>query len=199
MTKHEFLETLGRRLSQLPKDEVDKQLAYYAELIDDMMEDGILEERAVEKLGDVSKIAETVLHETPLPMLMKSRMRAGGGWTALRVTLLVLGAPVWLPVLLALFAVLLAVYLVIWSITVVLFAAVLAVALAGLLLIVGAFMNIGGLLPVDLLIFGAGVALAGISILAFFGALAAAKGLVRLTALIARGIKSLFIRKENRI
>lgn len=199
MTKHEFLETLGRRLSQLPKDEVDKQLAYYAELIDDMMEDGILEERAVEKLGDVSKIAETVLQDTPLPMLMKSRMRAGGGWTALRVTLLVLGAPVWLPVLLALFAVLLAVYLVIWSITVVLFAAVLAVALAGLLLIVGAFMNVGGLLPVDLLIFGAGVALAGISILAFFGALAAAKGLVKLTALIARGIKSLFIRKENRI
>lgn len=197
MTKHEFLKDLANRLSQLPGDEVDKQLAYYAELIDDMMEDGILEERAVEKLGDVASIAQTVLQETPLPVLMKSRMKAGGGWTALRIALLVLGSPVWLPILLALIAVLLAVYLVIWSVIVVLFAAVLSIALAGLALIVGAFLNIGGLLPGDLLLFGAGLALAGISILAFFGALAAAKGLVKLTALIARSIKSLFIRKEN--
>lgn len=196
MTKREFLEEMRGRLAQLPQDEVEKQLAYYAELVDDMMEDGILEERAVEKLGDAAKIAQTVLQETPLHMLVKSRVKPGGGWTALSIVLLVLGAPIWLPIVLALFAVLLAVYLVIWSVVVVLFAAVLAIALCGLALIVAIFL-FPAMLPLKILSFGAGLALAGLSILAFFGALAAAKGLLRLTVIIARGIKSLFIRKEN--
>lgn len=196
MTKHEFLEKLRSRLTQLPGDEVEKQLAYYAELIDDMMEDGILEERAVEKLGDVEKIAQTVLQETPLHKLVKSRVKPGGGWTALSIVLLVLGAPVWMPIAVALFAVLLAVYLVIWSVVVVLFAVVLAVALSGLALIVAIFL-FPAMLPLKLFAFGAGIALAGLSILAFFGALAVVKGLLRLTVAIARGIKSLFIRKEN--
>lgn len=196
MTKREFLEELRGRLAQLPRDEVEKQLAYYAELIDDMMEDGILEERAVEKLGDAGKIAQTVLQEMPLHMLVKSRVKPGGGWTALSIVLLILGAPIWLPIALAMFAVLLTVYLVIWSVVVVLFAAVLAIALCGLALIVAIFL-FPATLSLKIFSFGAGLALGGLSILAFFGALAAAKGLLRLTVIIARGIKSLFIRKEN--
>ncbi len=109
MTKREFLDALGSRLSQLPKEEIEKQLAYYAELLDDMTEDGIPEARAVEKLGAPEEIAKTVLQDSPLPMLVKSRVKSGGGWTALRVVLLVLGAPVWLPILLLIFAVLLSV------------------------------------------------------------------------------------------
>ncbi|HWQ57405.1 MAG TPA: DUF1700 domain-containing protein [Clostridia bacterium] len=195
MNKREFLDALGGRLSQLPRDEIDKQLAYYAELIDDMTEDGMDEAHAVAKLGDPADIAKTVLQDTPLPVLVKSRVKPGGGWTALSIVLLVLGAPVWLPIVLALLAVLLSVYVVIWAVIVVLFATVLAIALSGLAVIFAVFIT-PVTLPYIVLAFGLGIVLAGLSILAFFGALAAAKGLVKLTALIAKGIKSLFIRKE---
>lgn len=196
MKKDEFLDTLKSRIAQLPKDEIDKQLAYYSEMIDDMVEDGIEEAHAVEKLGDMSKIAQTVLQETPLPVLMKSRVRPGGGWTALSIVLLVLGSPVWLPISLALLAILLAVYLVIWSVIVVLFAAVLAIALSGIALIAAVFIVPATILQ-KIFAFGAGIALAGLSILSFYGALAVAKELVRLTAVIAKWVKSLFIKKER--
>ena len=37
MTKLAFLDELEKRLSQLPQEEIDKHLSYYAEMIDDMM------------------------------------------------------------------------------------------------------------------------------------------------------------------
>lgn len=196
MTKHEFLDALKGRLTQLPPDELEKQLSYYAELIDDMTEDGIEEAQAVEKLGDISKISEEILQELPLPVLVNSRVRPGGGWTALSIVLLVLGSPIWLPILIALLAVVLAVYITIWAVIVALFAVVLSIALSGLALIIGTAWIVGHDLPLALMILGGGVACAGFSIFAFLGALIAAKGLVKLTGMIARWIKSLFIRKE---
>jgi len=198
MTKGEFLGELKSRLSQLPRDELEKQLSYYAELIDDMTEDGMDEALAIGKLGDIAKIAESILQEQPLPALVKSRVRPSGGWTAFSIVLLVLGAPVWLPIFIALLAVLLSVYIVIWALIVVLFAVVLAIALSGLALIVASLWLNGPGLPLALMALGGGILCAGLSILAFFGALLAAKGLVRFTALIAGWIKSLFMRKEPR-
>jgi len=197
MTKDEFLGGLKSRLSQLPQDELKKQLSYYGELIDDMTEDGMDEALAIAKLGDLAKIAESILQEQPLPSLVKSRVRPSGGWTAFSIVLLVLGAPVWLPVSLALFAVLLSVYIVIWAVIVVLFAVVLAIALSGLALIAAALWLAGPGLPLAWMALGAGVLCAGLSIFAFFGALLAAKGLVRLTVMLAGWIKSLFMRKES--
>lgn len=47
MNRDIFLHQLRIRLAQLPEDEVQKRLDYYAEIIDDMIEDGISEEEAV--------------------------------------------------------------------------------------------------------------------------------------------------------
>jgi len=177
MTKREFLDDLKSRLSQLPPDEIGKRLAYYAELIDDMVEDGMEEAAAVAKLGDVSKIADDILREQPLPTLVKSRVRPSGGWTALDIVLLVLGFPVWFPILMAFLAVVLSVYVVIWSVVVVLFAVVFAIAASGLALIVGGIWDIISNPLTALMILGAGVALAGLAVFAFLGAVYAAKGL----------------------
>ena len=56
MTKLAFLDELEKRLSQLPQEEIDKHLSYYAEMIDDMTEDGMDEAAAVEKLGYADKM-----------------------------------------------------------------------------------------------------------------------------------------------
>ena len=57
MNKAEFLDALRRALSQLPPEELDKQIAYYEELFADMQEDGLSEEEAAAKLGDPAQIA----------------------------------------------------------------------------------------------------------------------------------------------
>ena len=162
MTKHEFLSALERRLSQLPAKERAQQLAYYAELIDDCMEEEGLDERsAVQRLGDVAAIADAILKEQPLPRLVRSRMTPDGGWTALHIVLLVLGSPVWLSLALALFAVLLSVYLVIWAAIAALYAAVLSIALCGLAFIAAAAWNFAHDPALALMVLGAGVACAG--------------------------------------
>lgn len=196
MTKHEFLDDLKNRLSQLPPDELGKRLAFYAELIDDMTEDGMDEAAATAKLGDIPKIAEEILRDQPLQTLVKSRVKPKGGWTALNIILLVLGFPLWFPLLMALIAVTLAVYVVIWTVVAVLFTVVFAIGVSGLALIIGGVWSLIATPAGAILLLGSGAALAGLSIFAFLGAVYAAKGLAKLTAAIAGGIKSLFIKRK---
>ena len=61
MNKRDFLIRLRQELSGLPQDDVEERLAFYAEMIDDRMEDGLEETEAMpqvlqlttfKKLGD---------------------------------------------------------------------------------------------------------------------------------------------------
>lgn len=71
MTKKEFLHTLSRKLSLVHPKEREETIGYYAELIDDMMEEGYAEEEAVGRLEDIDVIAQRILDEkeaqTPTP------------------------------------------------------------------------------------------------------------------------------------
>lgn len=67
MTKREFLKHLEDAICSLPKAERKRHTDYYSELIDDMVEDGMQEQEAVEKLGDVQQIAAGILQDAPLP------------------------------------------------------------------------------------------------------------------------------------
>lgn len=197
MRMNEYLSALAAELSQLPEAERKKQISYYEELFADMKEEGLGEEEIAEKLGSPEKAAEEILAEVPLSMLIKSRVKPKKGWTVLNVILLILGAPVWLPIALALVAVILAIYIVIWSVVVVLFCAVLAIFAAG---IFGLFMAVFNLIPASfsvLLILGVSLICLGLIVPALWVAIAATKGICKLTGRIARWIRSLFIRKEG--
>jgi uncharacterized membrane protein len=165
-------------------------------MIDDRIEEGTEETEAVAGLGDPSAVADRILQETSLSILVSTRMKPRNGWTALTVVLLVLGFPVWLPLMLALFSVILSVYVVLWSVIVTLFSVVLAIGAAGLGLILGAGFLFGTAVLPSLPLIGGGLVCLGFCVFAFFGALSVARGLVWLTAAFARWIKSLFIRKE---
>jgi uncharacterized membrane protein len=197
MTRAEFLRELDAALGQLPAQERQKQQDFYAEMLDDMREDGISEEAAVEKLGDPRAAAEKVLQELPLPALVKSRVRPSGGWTAATIVLLVLGSPIWFSLLIAVIAVVLAVYVVIWALIAALFAVVLSIGVAGLAVVAALLWAMPGSVAVGLMTAGAGIALLGLAVLAFVGAGYAARALVRLTGALAVWIRSLFIRREN--
>ena len=58
MNKTEFLAALERALSGLPEQDVQERLAFYGELIDDRVEEGLSEEEAVKERGSVDEIAK---------------------------------------------------------------------------------------------------------------------------------------------
>ena len=197
MTMDEYLFALNRELSQLPEEERNKQLSYYKELFADMKEEGLDEAEITEKLGSPEKAAEEILKELPLPTLIKSRVRPRRGWTVLNVILLILGAPVWLPVAFAILAVILSVYVVIWSVVVVLFCVVLAILAAG---IFGIFLFAVNLIPAtfsSLFVLGLSLICLGLTFPAIWVTIAVTKGICKLTGRIARWIRSLFIRKDG--
>ena len=196
MTKGEFLNILRRGLSQLPPEEVEKRLAYYEELLNDMTEDGMTEQEATAKLGDPAALAREILQEQPMAKLVKSRVKPRNGWTAAAIVAVVLGSPIWLPLLLTVAIVAISVYVVIGALVVSLFAVVLGIAVGGVALVFGAFFAAGLGFPMALLAFAGGLLGLGLSIVCFFGVIAAAKGLFWLTRAIFCGMKSLFIRKE---
>lgn len=197
MTKQQFLDALRKGLSQLPEEEIRKQQAYYSEIIDDMVEDGMTEQEAVSRLGSVQEIYENILLDTPLPLLVKTKTRPKGGWTALTFVLVILGFPVWFPIAAALFAVVLSVYAVIWTLVIVAFAVVLAIILGAVMFGIFFVRLLFTSLSAALLALGFALGLAGVALLAGFIAVGCCKLIIRATAAIGRGIKSLFIRKEG--
>ena len=198
MSKQAFLSQLAEGLSGLPQEEIAERLAFYGEMIDDRIEEGLGEEDAVAAVGPVSAIVSQTVAEVPITRLVKERVRPKRRLQVWEIVLLALGSPVWVSLLLSAAAVLCSVYLVIWAVILTLWAADAACAAC----------SVGGLAAGILLLCrgdgwqgscaaGAGIALAGLSILLFFGCRAATRGALLLTKRIAWGTKSLFLRKEN--
>ena len=198
MTKNEFLAELRRRLADIPPKDLDSSIDYYAEMIDDRMDDGMTEEEAVRAMGTPDEAAKQVLSEIPLASLLKNRIKPRRTLRTWEIVLLILGAPVWLPLLAAAFAVSLAVYAVIWSVVAVCFAASVTIGAGAL---VGIFYPIYyfvlGRVGSGLFILGAGLFLLGLTFFAFWGSLRATKGFCILHRTVFRKIKSRFVRKEQ--
>ncbi len=198
MTKQIFLDRLRTGLYGLPQDDIEERVSFYSEMIDDRMEEGLTEEAAVAGIGPVDAVISQIIAETPLPRLVREQIKSRPRMRAWEVILLILGFPLWFPLLIAAFAVIFSVYAVIWSVILVLWAveiACIAGAFAGV--IVGFIQIFQGNLLWGLLLISAAILLSGLSILLFFGCTAAAKGALYLTKKVALGIKSLFLRKEN--
>ncbi len=194
MTKHDFLGELLKRLSALPQAEQEKAYAFYAEILDDSMEDGMTEEQAVDKLGSVDEIASHIVAETPLSVLLKTR--AGRGKRGrLTVILLVLGFPVWFPVLITLAALLFTLFVLLWVLNAVLwavFAACTAAAAGGL---IGLFFTADA--GSRLMCLGGALVLTGLAAALFPASVAATKQFARLTRALWRRIKTSIFRKRG--
>ena len=63
MNKYEFLAAVRERLDGLGKDDIDRSLDYYREMIDDRVEDGISEEKAIAALGSIDNIVADIRGE----------------------------------------------------------------------------------------------------------------------------------------
>ena len=190
MTKEVFLKSLDSRLRRLPPEELHRQISYYEELLDDMIEDGIEEEQAVARLGEIDDIVDEILKDIPMQALVKNRVKPKNGWSAAAIAILIITAPIWLSLLLA--AVCLAAALIISVFTIVLsmFAVLLALGLAGIGSVIHGF-TLFSLGPgAAVFAIGAGLILLGLVCLGLIAAQYGAAGLFRAVRWIYRSIKS---------
>ena len=112
MNKQEYLAQLRAALACLPEGEIEESVGFYAEMIDDRVADGMTEEEAVAQLDDPKAAARAIIADLPVVprtvVLTKQRNRA------LYWTLVILGSPLWLTLLLAAGMLVLAGLLTIW-------------------------------------------------------------------------------------
>lgn len=99
MNKTEFLDALRHALGKLPSYEVEQSIAFYAEMIDDRIEDGMSEQEAVAALGSVHAIAAQIVAETP--PIPKAIAKANTGSRTLNIVLLAILSPIWVTLALA--------------------------------------------------------------------------------------------------
>ncbi|MBR4580385.1 MAG: DUF1700 domain-containing protein [Lachnospiraceae bacterium] len=192
MTKAEFIESLTQSLNGLSEEDIKKSKDYYEEMIDDRIEDGIAEEEAVGGLGTIDEIKDQILEDVPITKIVKEKMKPKRALRAWEIVLLIIGAPLWLPIVLAFIVVCLVIYLCFWIIILCLYATDLAVFLSGILSIFGAFIQTNGF-NTGLFLAGCGIALVGTAILLFFGFNQVTKGMFFISKKIVLGIKRMFV------
>lgn len=193
MCKKEFLSRLQKGLQSLPPEERDERLSFYSDMIDDRMEEGYSEEEAVSAAGSVESLLCQILSEQP----PESRQKERKSVSAWEIILLILGAPLWLSLLIAAFAILFSVVASLWSVVLALWASFAAVALCSF----GFF--IGG---IAMLVSGYGLSgfvsefacliCSGVAILLFLGCRPVTRGMVWLTKKLFLGLGKCFIRTE---
>lgn len=197
MNKQEFLSGLKAKLIGLPQDDIDERLSFYSEMIDDRVEEGLTEEQAICELGTIESIATQIMSEIPLTKLVREKVKPSRKLSVWEIVLLVLGSPIWLSILIALFAIVISIYAVVWSVIISLWAvefSLAACSVGGVFASV-VFMAKGNIVS-GVAMLGAGILCAGLAIFGFYGCKYATNAILKLSKKIFIWIKSCFMKKE---
>lgn len=178
MTIIEFLNALEKRFQNLTPEEREERIAFYREMVDDRMEEGLSEAEAVAAVGLVDEVEPQTMAEIPA-VTPKGKKRKP--W---EIVCLVLGSPVWLSLLIAAVAVVFSLIVSVWTIFVALIGSCIGSIVCGIAYAAGGYGLSGAAM------IAAGLVCGGLSIFALYGCKAVTKG----TWIVAR---KLFDRKGN--
>lgn len=195
--KEQFLNELRSRLKGLPKNEIDERISFYAEMIDDGIEEGLSEEEAVKRIGTVDSVVSQILSEVPFSKLVKEKIKPKRTLKVWEVALIVLGFPLWLPLLLVAFTLILVAYIVIWSLVIVAWSIEFSFIMATIGCLIGCipiFIHGGALSGLSAM--SLGLVSAGISILFFLVCIKICKVTINFTKKILVSLKNGFLNKE---
>lgn len=192
MNKQDFLATLRGLLNDLPAEDIRRSLDFYAEMIDDHMEEGMTEEDAVAAVGSAEQIAGQIRGDAgAAPRKPKRKVKP---WS---LALILLGLPLWLPLLLAAASVIISIYVSIWAVIISLYATAVALGIISIVVFLMHLLYIPtGNVAGACLVLGAALVLTGITILFFVGLNLITKGVVWLTKKLFTWIKHMLTRKE---
>lgn len=196
MDKRTFLDGLRTALVSLPASEIDKTVAYYEEMIDDRIEDGMSEEEAVASMEPIGVLAQRIINDTPAVNRAVRKAKQSSVPTIIWVMLAILGLPIWLPLLCLAFGLIISAFALLFGLIISLIAVVLGLSIGGIVGIVFALCHLGvsGMSAV----FAVGLCLIGIGlgILLAFPVAYLIKGIWSGIKALGRKIGSLFTRQE---
>lgn len=197
MTKIEFLNAIRKKLSILPKEEVDDRINFYSEMIDDKIEDGLSEKDAISDIGSVDDVVESILAETPVVKLAKQRLKSKRRFSVIEVILLTLGSPIWLSLLIAFIAVLFSAYVAVASVVISVWAVFISTCVGGVGgVIAGLFFASTKNVYTGILLIGLSFVCVGIAILFFYVCKWLSKAILVLPKKFILSIKKSLIKKE---
>ena len=198
MTKQEFENKLKKRLRGLPIRDVEDQMSFYSEMIDDRMEDGLSEEEAVADIGTVEKIATQIIKGIALTRTQNAEPEKNNSLKLWEILFIILGSPLWISLLIAAFAVIISIYAVLWSLIVSLWAVFVSLAASAACgFVFGTVLAIGGNALTGFAILGVAFICAGLALFMLLGCIAATKGALKLTVKIGVAIKNCIAKKEK--
>ena len=185
MTKKEFLSSLESKLQGLPKEDINNRLDFYSEMIDDRIEEGKTEDQAIEEIGSVDEVVEQIAEETPLLKLVKERIKPKRSLRAWEIIVIILGFPLWLPLLLAFAIICFIPYILMWVFVLVTYAMEIAFAASSVYGVVGFFLQMSqgnfSLMYIGIALLGL-----GLSFLFIFACIGITKGTIKLTKVTGR-------------
>lgn len=213
MNKQEYLDQLRAALGCLPEEEIEESVAFYAEMIDDRVADGMSEEEATAQLDNPKAAARAIIGDLPTepwetmptedrggtPLQGQTSAQARGARLgskpmnrALYWSLVILGSPLWLTLLLAAAAVVIAIVAIVAALVFSVVAVVASLLLT--LWVLAAGLMAGGPLGIAVCFYGlamgqpayaaaelgSGLICFGLGLFCLHGAMAATKGSGRL-------------------
>ncbi len=205
MKKQEFLDAITLKLQGLPKNEIEERLNFYSEIIDDKIEEGIDEEVAVSEIGSLDEISSQIIKEISIFKIAKEKIKLAKEKITIdrklkpwEITLIAVGSPIWLSLLISAIAVIVCLYASLWAIVICFWAVFASLAVSGLCGIIASIViGVSGNGPQALLIFGASLVCIGLAFFAYLVCIKVTKGTIVLTKKILLGLKKCFIKKEE--
>ena len=216
MTKQEFLDRLQAGLLELTESDARERVTFYSEAIDDRIEEGLSEEEAVAQIGEVEEIVAAILSEIPQKAIrvaepvtsqpkkepqkeQKEKKEQSKGLKPWQIVMLIVGAPLWIPLMIAAFAVILALLVVLWCLVISAWAVFgsLVGSAAGALVAGVTYATSSEILG-GIVLLGFGIACVGLAIFAFYGSLGLTRASAWLTKVTCTGIFRLFFGRRDK-
>ena len=196
MKKEEFLGERRKHLGGLPKEEIEDRISFYDEMIDDKISDGFSEEEVINELGSPKEVAREIIGDVPLTKIIKERVKPKRQLKAWEIVLIIVGFPLWFPLVLALFIVFISMYAVVWSLIVALFAVVVSFISGGSWAMLVGTMNIFDKnLSFGVFEIGSGLLVVGLGLLLVLFSKTIVVALIKLTKKMLVGTKNLVVGK----
>ncbi|MBP5221777.1 MAG: DUF1700 domain-containing protein [Lachnospiraceae bacterium] len=192
MNKDEFIARLRGSLVGLSQEDIDRSADYYEEMIEDRMDDGMPEEEAVAALGSIADIRAKILEEIPISRIVKEKITPKRAMRGGEIALLILGSPLWIPLVLTAIICGLVLYLCFWVLILTLYIVDFAVFISGFAGVIAGVIQ-GFSWNASLFVEGCGIALIGAAILLFFGFNQVSKGMLFISKKVVLGIKKMFV------
>ncbi len=198
MTKQAFLSQLRKKLCGLPQDDIEECITFYSEMIDDRTEEGLSEEDAIAAIGPVDEIIKSTISDTSFAKIAKERIKPKRHLRIWEILLLLLGAPLWIPLSVAAVALIGSLYISFWAVIISLWAVFVSVSVTSVPGIVNGVMSLFsgnvlqgiGLLAMVLICIG-------LSILTYYACKAITVGTIALTKKFVLWLKTCLIKKEE--